>query len=96
MRPFRNLKLASAIQKELSNILVRDFDFENALVTVLNVEVTKDFLQAKVKLGIIPYEKGPEVFQKLENERRQVQHKILKKMKIRAIPRLKFKIEQEK
>lgn len=92
MRPYRTLKIASVIQKELSNILIRDFNFDGALVTVLEVLVTDDLLKTKVKLGIIPYEKGPAVFFELQKHKREIQHKILKKMKIRAVPTLEFEI----
>ena len=65
MRQYRNLKIGSLIQEELSKLLIRDINFGDALVTILKVEVDEDLLHARVKLGIIPYEKGPEVFKEI-------------------------------
>ena len=93
MRPFRELKTASILEHELNNILVRDFEFGSTLVTIVSVEVSSDLLQAKVRIGIIPEEKSLEVFQALENKRREVQYKLLKKTRLRNVPKLVFEIE---
>ncbi len=92
MRPFRELKTASILEHELNNILIRDFEFSSTLVTIVSVEVSSDLLQAKVRIGIIPEEKSLEVFQALENKRREVQHKLLKKTRLRNVPKLVFEI----
>ncbi|MCQ9208874.1 MAG: ribosome-binding factor A [Omnitrophica bacterium] len=92
MKPYRNLKIASLIQQELSQILVKEFNFEGALVTIIGVEVSGDLLQAKVELGIIPLKKGPAIFAIIEKRSRELQYKLLKKMRIRFVPRLRFKI----
>jgi ribosome-binding factor A len=95
MRPFRDLKIASVIQEQLAKILARDFFVEGALVTVMNVVLDDDLLHARVKIGIIPYEKGPEVFEALEKNRREFQHKLLKKMNIKPMPQIKFELEEQ-
>lgn len=94
MKPYRSLKIASLIQQELSQLLVKEFNFEGALVTIIGVEVSEDLLQAKVELGIIPPEKGPGVFTIIEERSRELQHKLLKKMRIKSVPRLRFEIEK--
>jgi len=94
MRPFRNLKIASVIEAELGTLLVREFDFGNALVTITGVEVGEDLLRAKVKLGIIPYEQGPRVFKEVERRRGELQHKLVKKLRFKPIPHITFSIDQ--
>lgn len=94
MKPYRNLKIASLIQQELSHLLIKEFNFEGALVTITRVEVSEDLLQAKVDLGIIPPEKEPEVFNMIERRRKELRYKLLKKMRIRSVPRLRFKVEK--
>ena len=96
MRQYRNLKIGSLIQEELSKLLIRDINFGDALVTILKVEVDEDLLHARVKLGIIPYEKGPEVFKEITEHQRELKHKLLKKMNIRPMPHIGFEIEEEK
>ncbi|KKU91662.1 MAG: Ribosome-binding factor A RbfA [Candidatus Jorgensenbacteria bacterium GW2011_GWA1_48_11] len=95
MRPYRDLKIGNLIQEELSRLILRNFDFENTLVTVTKVEITPDLLQAKVSLGIIPFNQGPMVFRALEAQRRELQHRLLKKINIKPMPHLKFLIEEE-
>jgi len=93
MRPFRNLKIGGVIETELSEILLREFDFGGALITITGVEVGEDLLQAKVKLGIIPYERGPEVFQMIQRRRGEVQFKLIKKLRFKPIPHIEFAID---
>ncbi|MEK7513217.1 MAG: ribosome-binding factor A [Patescibacteria group bacterium] len=96
MRPFRNLKIASVIEYELGRILVRDFAVGGALVTITAVEVSTDLLQATVRLGIIPYVKGPEVFAAVSERRGEFQHQLLKKMNIRPMPQIRFLLDEPK
>lgn len=94
MRQYRNPKLASLVQEILTSILLRDFNFNGALVTVLGVEVSENNLKANVRLGIIPREKELEVFKVLREREREIRHKLLRKTRLRLIPRLIFEIAQ--
>jgi ribosome-binding factor A len=94
MRPYRNLKIGSLIQEKLGELFVRDFNFEGALVTIVGVEVDEKLERAFVKLSIFPLHKGPEMFTMIDNRRRELEHKLLRKMNIKPMPRLVFKIEQ--
>ncbi len=92
MRPFRNLKMASVIQEELSRLFVREFNFNGALVTILDVAVDEKFEEARVKLGIIPFEKELEAYTIVEVRKRELEHELLKKLNVKPMPRLKFEI----
>lgn len=94
MRPYRNLKIASLIQEKLSELFVREFNFEGALVTIVGVEVDEKLENAFVKLSILPFQKGPEMFTMIDNQRRKLEHELLRIMNIKPMPRLVFKIEQ--
>lgn len=94
MRPYRNLKIASLIERELSQLLLKNLDLEGAIITIIGVEVSGDLLQAKVKVGILPESKTGEVFALLTNRRGELQHKLLRKMNIRPMPQIKFEIEK--
>lgn len=82
------------MQEELGTLLLREFDFGNVLVTITDITVTEDLLHARVKIAIIPYEKGPEVFLELTKARGELRHKLLKKMNIRPMPHIEFQIEE--
>lgn len=95
MRPYRNVKIASLIEEELSKILAHDFFVEGALVTVTGVEVSKDLLHAKVGLGIIPKAKEAEAFLALRKLLPKLQHQLLKKLNIKPMPHLRLDIDRE-
>jgi ribosome-binding factor A len=92
MKPYRGLKIGSVIEHELNNLLLREFEFGDALVTITSVEVSPDLLQVKVGIGIIPGEKGQEVLRILENKKRELQYKLLKKTRLRSVPKIIFEI----
>lgn len=94
MRRYRDLKIASLIEKELGKILARDFFIEGALLTIINVVVNPDLLRARVKIAIIPYEKGPEGFIRLQAERKNFQRQLIRKLKIRPIPEIVFEFDE--
>ncbi len=94
MRPYRNLKMASVIQETLSEMFLRDFDFNGALVTIAEVVIDEKLETARVKLSILPFEKGPEAYKMVEDRRRELQYKLVRKLNIKPVPRLKFEIVQ--
>lgn len=93
-RQHRKEKIGSVLQHEIGALLSRDFNFNGALVTVLAVEVSDDLLSAAVKLGIIPYEQGPLVFERINNEKRVIERALVRKLPFRPVPHLHFKIEE--
>ncbi len=92
MRPFRNLKMASVIQEELNVIFSREFNFNGALVTILSVAVDEKFEEAMVQIGVLPFEKELDAYTMIENRRKELEHKLLKKLNIKPLPHLKFEI----
>lgn len=96
MRPYRNLKMAELIGKELGTLIERDIYVEGALITVTDVTVTPDLLQAKVKLGIIPKAKELEAFLAIEKRLPAFQHALLRKMNVRPMPKLSVEIDKQK
>ncbi len=94
MRPYRNLKMGSLIQHELGEMLVRELNFEGALVTIVDVQVDEKLENAFVKLSILPFQKGPEAYKMIEDRKRELRGKLLRKMNVKPMPRLVFKIVQ--
>lgn len=92
-RPYRPLQLGHVIQEELAKYLARDFVTDEALMTILDVTVSKDSLHAQVKLGIIPLEKAPEIWKELHRRKGEFEHMLLKKLRSRSVPHLSFAID---
>lgn len=94
MRTFRNLRMAEVIRSELGKMLARDFEFPG-FVTITDVEVTSDLSLAKIKLGIIPPEQGPAVYNELTQKAKYIRGDLLRKMNVRPMPDLEFVIDEE-
>lgn len=93
-KPHRIERVASVIEHELSMLLLRELDVTGVVVTITSVEVSSDMLQATVRLGIIPHEAGPAVWDALEEKRHSLQHQLLKKMNIKPMPQIRFRIDE--
>jgi ribosome-binding factor A len=90
---YRNLRVASLIQEELGQIILREIEFPNSvLVTITGVEVLKDLSQAKIKLGVIPPDASPEIMSIMDRCRPFLQRLLLKKINIKPMPRIYFEI----
>lgn len=94
MRHYRREKISSLIQEELGKIIERDLEFDGAMVTITTVEISDDLAQAKVRFSIFPKEKEPETFQVLEEKRKHLQFKLVRKLNIKPMPTLKFEIDE--
>ena len=90
----RQERLNSLIQEELSKIITRDLEFDGVLTTITKVEVSDDLFNALIGVSVIPSSKSKEALKILNENKGRLKHSLLKKMKIRAIPRLDFEIDQ--
>lgn len=96
MRFYRNLKMAGLIEEELGKLIEREIYVEGALVTITDVFVTPDLLQAKVKLGIIPKAKELEGFLAVEKRLPALRHALVRKMNVKPMPKLSVEIDKRK
>lgn len=94
-RPYRKEKLSHIVHEVLAEYLARNFSADDALVTIVDVDMEKDALHANVKVGIIPFEKAPKVWKELEDRRGEFEHMLLKKMRARVVPHLSFVIDNQ-
>ena len=84
------------IKKELSKILLKEFDFpRNILITLTRVKTSTDLTDAKVYVSIMPEQKIKEIIKILNRNLRQIQKKIGGRLKLRIIPKVKF-VEEKK
>jgi len=90
MQFFRKERVESLIQKELGEMLRRDFDLEDALTTITSMEVNKKLDNAKVGISTIPSEKGTAVLKKLKSAENSINWRLLRKINIKPMPRVSF------
>lgn len=94
MKNYRPQRVESLIKEELNGIIMRELEFNGALATIMDVEISGDLNKAVVKLGVLPSEKTAEVLTTLSRSQAKLQHLLLKKINIKPMPRIVFEIDQ--
>jgi len=87
-------RLNALIKEELGKIFLKELNFENSIVTIMGVEVSKDLLNAEVKINVIPSSKLNETADILRQNRNYLRYLLTKKINIKQIPKLNFKINE--
>jgi len=88
----RSSRIAEQIQRELAQLIQREIkDPRIKLVTISGVEVSRDLGQAKVYVSTFDADSEPKVLTKLLNQAAGfLRHELGQRMRVRAIPDLKF------
>lgn len=90
----RILQINELIRQELANLLLTEVEFpKNCLTTVIKVETSKDLRHAKVWLSIIPTIYTQKILTKLNKQAGRLQFLLNKKLTMKPLPRLFFKID---
>jgi len=89
----RHQRVESLIQSELNKIILKELEFPGALVTITSVEAQKDLNFANISVSVLPSEKNEEVLKNLDKNKKRLQHLLLKKINIKPMPKLRFKID---
>jgi len=87
-------KVNKLLKQEISQLLLREIDFNDILVTVTNVETSPDLRQAKIKITVIPTEKGEQALTNIKREIFVIQQELNKKLSLRVVPKIRFEIDQ--
>lgn len=93
MRFHRKERVSKLILEELNNIISRELEFKDALVTLTDVQVSEDLEVAVVKFSVIPSEKAKEALRILEKFTGRLQHWLLKRVNIKPLPHVRFEID---
>ncbi len=91
---FRDQRAGQLIRDELSKIIAREIEINDALMTITEVEVDKKLDTAKVRISVLPAEKAKEVFDLLNKARARLQIILFKKLNMRPTPRIQFEIDR--
>lgn len=87
-------RVASLINEELSKIIVREIEFPGYLATIMNVTVDKKLSQAIISFSILPSEKSEKAFKILEKNRVHLRYLLMKKINVKPMPEIIFKIDK--
>ena len=95
MASYHKERLSSLIQKELGEIITKEIEFPlGSLMTISEVEISKDFKKAVVWVSVIPGEVSEEVLGILEKARGFLRHELGEEIRTRVIPRIEFAIDR--
>ena len=88
----RILRVKELIRREVGTILERNFSFNGALVTIHDVDMTPDFKQCFIYVGVLGKGEPVDVIiQKLNEGRGLVQRQLFKRVVLKNSPTLVFK-----
>lgn len=91
----RIAQVNSLLESELSQILIRELELpKNCLATLTRVKTTQDLREARVWISILPEGETRRVFKELNKKKKEIQNLLYKKLFIKPLPKLEFKIDK--
>ena len=92
--PERIFKINELIKRELSQIILREADFPNTLITITRVETSERANHAKVYISVMPEAQSKRVLKVLHGLSYSFQQELNERLTIRP-PKIKFVEEGE-
>src|SRR5205814_8385030 len=90
----RQLRLNELVKRELSAIVARELNFEGALVSINDVDVTADMRNAHVFVSVLGSSQRESVMNKLEENRPALQAALSRKVVLKYTPHLAFHLDR--
>jgi ribosome-binding factor A len=78
------------IKKELGQIILKEFGFQNVLVTLTRVETTPNLIETRAYISTMPQGRGAEILHIMNSRIYEVQQKLNKRLKMRPMPKIIF------
>ncbi len=89
----RHERVSELIRKELGELILRELEFPGAIMTIIEVDVTKKLDYARIHVSVLPSQKADEVLKILSSQQRRLQGLLLRKINIRPMPELQFVLD---
>jgi len=93
MKFHRPQRISSLIREVLGMMMERELEFPGALVTLTDVEVNDEMEHAVVNFSVLPSEKSERVLEILNKLKKNLQFKLGRKLNIRPMPEIMFRID---
>jgi len=91
----RILQLNELIKRDLGEIFKKELGLKREiLLTITNVEISNDLLEAKVLVSIFPFNETEQILEKIEKIKRRIEGLLNKKISLRVFLKLKFLIDE--
>ena len=95
-KPHRHEKISELVKREVGKTRSQEISFEEELVTVSQVVVSPNHQHATVMITVLPYDKSEEALARIEENIIAIQQTLNKALRMRPVPKLKFKIDPSK
>lgn len=92
----RTERLASVIQKDLGEILQREYQMPGTFITVTKVRMSPDLTIAKIYLSVFSPNSDPDsVYQHIDDHNSEIRHTLAGRIRhqVRRIPELHFYVD---
>jgi len=84
-------RVAGLLRRELADILRVEVEPElPSLISLTDVEVSRDLSHAQVYISVLEIDKAPEVMSVLGDATGQIRHELAGRVRLRIVPALKF------
>lgn len=91
---YRPERVSELIKRELGKIITKEIEFPpGAIFTITEVKVNKKLEFAKTKFSVFPSSFNKEVEKILERATKNLQYLLMKKINIKPMPKICFKID---
>lgn len=88
-------KINALIQKHISEILVKDLSLKlGVFLTVAKVDTTPDLRYTRIFLSVFPEKETNYVIETLKKERYMLQGALNRKLHMKPLPKLVFKVDK--
>lgn len=88
----RSERVAGLLRREVADIVQHEFEYEipRGLISITDVEVSRDLSHAKVYIAVLEIEQAPEIIKFLNEHSGRVRHQLGGRIRLRLTPSLKF------
>lgn len=87
-------KLSATVQRDVNEILLREINFKpGVFITISRVDTSADLRYTHLFLSIFPEKETPYVMQSLQKEIYKIQGLLNKKLRMRPLPKIVFKLD---
>ncbi len=90
---YRRERLSNLIEEELSKLIIRELEFDGALVTITGVDISEDMQFADIRFSVIPANKLKGVQKTFDENAGYLQRLLIRKLSMRSIPYIRFEYD---
>lgn len=90
---YRKERLSNLIADELSQIITRELEFDDALVSITSISLSQDDDFATIKFSVLPSSKEKEVTKIFKENAGRLQHLLIRRLSMRTIPHIRFEYD---